>query len=295
MSTKMETRDGCVIGPWRTPTNKGDAKTTNIHNDGDAQKLGFRGGLVAGSIHMEMFLPVVIEALGENWMKTGNLSLYFMYATLHGEEVRAIVHQPETPGPNVQVETHGERPDGTIIGKGTAALGDPDAVSALQARDLSKFPAADRRILANINEGDEFPVVDALTSAEEHQARLDVITETMPWYTDPKRWDGLVATPTEMVHILQTPSSALMAERMEHPAVGLFGAIEIKNVNGPLLVDRPYRAGGAIRAIGESPKTEYYWFDSHADDEKGVRIAEMRMLLRFMKASSVLYEESAAT
>jgi hypothetical protein len=43
-------------------------------------------------------------------------------------------------------------------------------------------------------------------------------------------------------------------------------------------------------ATGESPKTEYFWFESALDDQQGKRVAEMLMLLRFMKASSPLYE-----
>ena len=76
-------------------------------------------------------------------------------------------------------------------------------------------------------------------------------------------------------------------------AIGLFGAIEIRNVNGPMLLGRNYKLGGSILATGDSPKTEYYWFDSYADDEQGRRVAEMRMMLRFMKKSSALYPELA--
>jgi hypothetical protein len=73
------------------------------------------------------------------------------------------------------------------------------------------------------------------------------------------------------------------------PSVGLFGAIEIRHVNGPLRVDEEYRVRARVAAVGQSPKTEYVWFDSSADDASGTRIAEMRMLLRWMKASSPRY------
>jgi hypothetical protein len=73
-------------------------------------------------------------------------------------------------------------------------------------------------------------------------------------------------------------------------AVGLFGAIELRNINGPVMVDTPYRVTGHVVAVGQSPKTEYMWFETGMDDENGKRVAEMRMLLRWMKASSMLYE-----
>ena len=75
----------------------------------------------------------------------------------------------------------------------------------------------------------------------------------------------------------------------------MFGAIEIKYVNGPFLVDTPYTNGGVVRAIGQSPKTEYYWYDAYAEDRDGKRVAEMRMMSRLVKDSSVLYKQDAVT
>ena len=46
-----------------------------------------------------------------------------------------------------------------------------------------------------------------------------------------------------------------------------------------------------VVAVGQSPKTEYMWFETQMDDSSGKRIAEMRMLLRWMKASSSRYPE----
>ena len=40
----------------------------SIHNDEVATKLGFRGGTVAGSIHLELFPPLLVEAFGPRWL-----------------------------------------------------------------------------------------------------------------------------------------------------------------------------------------------------------------------------------
>ena len=50
-----------------------------------------------------------------------------------------------------------------------------------------------------------------------------------------------------------------------------------------------------VLAVGQSPKTEYIWYDAQANDATGKRIAEMRMMIRYVKASSVLYDEDATT
>jgi len=97
-----------------------------------------------------------------------------------------------------------------------------------------------------------------------------------------------------MVQLLYAKSIATLRGKLGQ-AVGLFGAIELRNINGPVLVEHPYRVSGSIVAIGQSPKTEYMWFETALSEAAGKRVAEMRMLLRFMKASSPLYKDAVAS
>ena len=64
MDGEIATRDGYYAGPLRAPANEGRGTTGNIHSDDDARRLGFRGGLVAGSIHMEQLAPLLVRAFG---------------------------------------------------------------------------------------------------------------------------------------------------------------------------------------------------------------------------------------
>ena len=66
----------------------------SIHDDATATVLGFRGGTVAGSIHMDQFPPLLLEAFGQGWFETGSLSLYFRYATTDGEPRRRSQSAP---------------------------------------------------------------------------------------------------------------------------------------------------------------------------------------------------------
>jgi hypothetical protein len=293
--TDITLRDGYYHGPLRAPANEGRGTHGNIHSDEDAQRLGFRGGLVAGSIHMEQFAPLLVRAFGERWLERGTLSLYFLTPTLHGEEVRAVVGVPPEGAIDALVEAWAERPDGTRICEGTASIGEPAEPSALRAREMERFPSGELRILAGAVAGDEFPVVETSVELEAVERRREVSTESMLWYSDPSRWGGIVPTTVNQVNALIEPAYAYLAERRDR-AIGLYGAIELRNVNGPLLAETTYRAGGTLLAAGQSPKTEYVWFDTWADDPASDRrVAEMRMLLRFMKASSPLYEEAPAT
>jgi len=72
-------------------------------------------------------------------------------------------------------------------------------------------------------------------------------------------------------------------------AVGLFGAIEVGHVNGPLFPGRAYRIESEVECVGQSPKTEYLWFDTTATGPDGKLVATLRMMLRFMKASAEEY------
>lgn len=281
-------RDGVLVGQLRKSVNQAQGVRGSIHNDAVASKLGFRGGTVAGSIHLELFPPVLIEAFGERWLERGTLSINFRNPTMDREPVRAHVKQPPSGATDAQVDVWIEREDGLLVGEGTASVGNPSDVPALQQIDVGRFTANEPRILAGISAGDAIPEKDVDMPAKHQDDRLGVLTEVLDCYTDTSRWGGLVASPATVVHYLYG-HPAREVGRNAGDAVGLFGAIEIRHVNGPLLLDRTYRVGGEILAVGESPKTEYVWFESYANTPDGTRVAEMRMQLRWMKASSKLY------
>ena len=118
------------------------------------------------------------------------------------------------------------------------------------------------------------------------------MTEPLDWYRADSPWGGAVVCPQQTVHVLYTAAVAHLSPIVAKTGggVGLFGAIELENVNGPLQLDRDYDFGGRILAVGESPKTEYTWFEVTASDG-ATPIARMLMQLRWMKASSPLYAE----
>jgi hypothetical protein len=291
---EIEERDGLYVGQWRRPANPHLHAKGSIHENASAQQLGFRGGLVAGSIHSELFPPLLLKAFGQRWFERGNLSLYFLEPTLDKEEVRAIVSVPPTGVSDVQVQVWAERPNGNRICEGTAAAGEPREPSALLARDLSRFPPGELRILADASVGDQFPTVEVTVSQEEMDRRLELTTDPLPWYRGPSPWGGAVATTANLVSAMMQPCNAYLLGHKKAQAVGLFGAIELRNINGPVLVGEPYRAAGHVIGLGQSAKTEYLWFEAYMDNQAGRRTAEMRMMLRFMKASSPAYEQGQA-
>jgi len=294
MNSEIEVRDHVLVGPLRRSVNNASKVAGSIHDDATATKLGFRGGTVAGSIHLELFPPILLKAFGQRWFERGTISMYFLNATTDREVVRAFVKEPPIDAKDAQVDVWVERDDGMRVAEGTASVGNPEEPSALLRRPLDRFDAGQLRILGGLKVGDQFEECDALLTKDAMTERMKVITEPLEWYTKPSPWGGAIATPATMVQLLYSQSIATLRSKLGR-AVGLFGAIELRNINGPVLVEHPYRVTGSIVALGQSPKTEYMWFETALEEKAGKRIAEMRMLLRFMKASSPKYQDAIAS
>ena len=277
---------GKLIGPWRTPRNQNNSTPGSIHDDATAQRLGFRGGTVAGNIHFEMLAPVLLKALGPRWFERGSLSIEFKYAAQDKEQVRGIVSLPPEGAQDAQVDVLIEHSNGETVGLGTASVGEKTEKTWLGAKDLSKYDMGEYEILRDVRPGDVLVDQESVTSQTLTDNRNRVNVEPMDWYVTKSPWGAPIVTPTLLVRSL-VAYTPLLRERQVR-GVGLYGAIEIRNLNGPVFVGETYRLGGEVVARGQSPRSEYFWFESHLDDASGKRAAEMLMQLRFMKGSGDL-------
>ena len=105
----------------------------------------------------------------------------------------------------------------------------------------------------------------------------------------PALWPGL---PALFVTTTLTGLGSMAFSVSTQNAVGLFGAIEIQQIGGPVRADTPYKVRAEVLALSESPKTENVWYRAWAaDPATGEDIGSMLMYLRYMKASSKLYAE----
>lgn len=264
-------------GPFRKPRNSAAEVKGSIHDDATARKLGFRGGTVAGSIHMDQFVPRLLELYGEAWFETGVLSLYFTKATVDAEDVQAVV---ESGAERASLSMYDR--DGALICQGTASAG-PDAKSELSKRFETQTPAAAGalRILAAMAVGDTNHDLAVRVEPEVLARSLDTITETTAAY---KRG---VLPPSHAIRLAHMTRDAVMAKSAK-PHVGLFGALEVQHLAGPLLAGVDYRARTKILKLTESPKTENVWYEVIFTDA-GRDIARVLYLLRMMKNSSPLW------
>lgn len=290
------TNENVIAGPVRRPRNLAAEIAGSIHDDKTASKLGFRGGTVAGSVHMDQFPPLLIEAFGPQWFETGSLSLYFRNATTDGEPVQAFVERPPAGATGAQVRAWATTSNDVIVGEGTASIGNPAEPSALRSRDLHPVDPSELRMLRPLKPGDSLGELTLTASGERMRSSISqgAMTEPLDWYTGASPWGGPVASPSAIVELLFGRLLADTKDRMG-PHVGLFGAIEIRFHQGPVLLDHTYTVTGEVVALSQTPKTEVLWFDSRALDENGALIAEMRMMSRQMKLSSPLYQDQGAS
>jgi hypothetical protein len=287
-----EEHDGVLAGPERAPRNSArHLGAGSIHDDATAQKLGFRGGTVAGSLHMEQFPPLLVETFGERWLRTGGLSLYFKYATTDGEPVRAFVRRSHAKADaDDKVDVWMDDAQGNRICDGTASVGAADTDSTVRQRIAAMPAPQDIRILANVTPGDVGGPVPTRLTQEALDRRLEVITEPLPAYSDATAYGHTIATPALQVQVLR-PAESLVLPRNSDFGVGLFGAIELQLLDGPVFVEYDYEASARVLAVGETPKTEYLYYEAILHDpDKGVDVLSMIMMLRFMKASSKLWQ-----
>ncbi|MGH8996247.1 MAG: hypothetical protein ACRDYB_09515 [Acidimicrobiales bacterium] len=300
----IEAVEGWLRGPVRTPRNRASSEWQarrgpdaagrpgraggNIHDDATAQKLGFRGGTIAGSIHLDQFPPVVIAAFGQRWFEEGSISLQFRNATIDAEPVVAMVRLPDGPAP--QVEARMDRADGMLVADGTAGCGGTEQ-TYLDAIDLRPAAPDELRLLAGVRPGSALTgrtfTVDS--AAQRERIEQGAITEPLGWYTGPSPWGPPIVNPSAIVQLIRNGRDDFGPHIAD--AVGLFSAIELRFHAGPLRCDTEYRVSGEIVSVGASPKTEYVWYDSRATAGTGEVAVSMRMQLRWMKASSPLYAD----
>ncbi|THD62925.1 hypothetical protein [Phenylobacterium sp.] len=265
---------------FRQPRNSAAEAKGSIHDDATAAKLGFKGGTVAGSIHMDQFVPGLLAFMGERWFEIGAMSLYFAQATVDAEAVQAQVEAGED---RCRLTMRNEA--GAQICEGTASFGrDPE--SELARRLAAQTPADPEalRILKAMRVGEEHHGMPVRVEADYLAKSLERLTEPLPAYRD-----ELVLPPSHVVHLAHQTRTRVLANSAR-PSVGLFGALEVEQFHGPLRAGVDYRARSKVLKLTESPKTENVWYEvvfTHPTD--GPDLGRVLYLLRFMKASSPLW------
>ena len=279
-----------IEGPlWSARNWSADEGEGSIHDDATATELGFRGGTVAGDVHMNQFPPVLLRVFGKEWFERGNLSLNFKNATIDQEKVQVFA-EPRKSGED-SVKVWMEREDGLQVAIGSAAMGD-HSKSELRQKDYRPCDPESLRILNRVKPGMSLGSYDIHTRTDKQYQRYDagLISDPLPWYRKGSPWGGSVAAPCTVMEYLWGYSMNGLGP-LVGDSVGLFGAIEIGFEKGPFMMSRDYHLESRVVCVGQSPQTEYVWYETDAFDYLGDRVARLLIQSRAMKASSPAYQD----
>jgi hypothetical protein len=272
-------------GEFRAPRNAWQGAPGSIHTDAVASRLGFKGGTIPGSVHMDQFVPMLLQVYGAEWFERGDISLHFVQATVDAEKVRAVLR----PGSErARLAMYNE--EGALICEGTASDHAPDEKAELVGRMEAQTAAEPGRlrILAGLAVGDETSGYTLSVDDGYLAASLERITEPLEVYARDR-----VLPPSHIVHLAHGSRKHVLAKVRD--SVGLFGALEVRQLKGPLHAGVAYAGRTRLLKLTESPRTENAWYDVFmADARTGEDVAAVRFMLRFMKASSPLWAAQSA-
>ena len=291
MGNSSDSSAEVIAGPlWQARNWSADAGEGSIHDDETAAELGFRGGTVAGDVHMNQFPPVLLKVFGNQWFERGNLSLNFKNATVDLEAVQVFAEPPTDNNDTIKVWM--EREDGLLVATGTAGLGD-NQHTALRDKDFRACDPSELRILHKLKPGLSLGTYQVHTGTDKQFQRYDtnLISDSLDWYRNPSPWGEPVAAPCTILEYLWVSAQSGMNPYLGE-FVGLFGAIEIGYENGPFLMNHDYRIESEVVCVGQSPQTEYVWYETQAYDTEDKLVVTLLMQSRAMKASAPEYAET---
>ena len=293
-----------LVGPLRAPAQmlaeQDIGGQTSVHDDDTADKLGLAGAPIEGPTHFSQFDPLGVCLWGQRWFEDGCVSAHFLNMVVEGEKVRAAL----TPSSATGATIGAEKADGTPVLTGTASVGadEPTGLDERRRRGLSD-PGTLHIIdqlsigMETHSGGDEVIVTMGF---DEHngplypftlQQKLDRITEPSGWFdaqaSNP--W-GAPIVPTEMLSVLAHKAGPRLPVR--RPSVGLFIDLEVRYVDGPVFVGRPYRLDHQVVGLGQSRRVESWWTETTLTDvDTGVHAATVLLHQGVFKASYADYPE----
>jgi acyl dehydratase len=86
----------------------------SIHSDAGAQGFGFRSALVVGGYVYAWAVPAILDALGNEWLGRGWVSIQFRRPVHVGDEL--IVLSTKGPEATAAIRVQNQRQEGCLVG-----------------------------------------------------------------------------------------------------------------------------------------------------------------------------------
>ncbi len=271
--TEIQELNGVLIGPFRLPVQMLAEQEygghLSIHDDDQAQELGFSGAPIEGPTHFSQFDPLLHQIWGDRWFESGCISSHFKNVVVEGEELQAFVERPAEHARITKIWA--VKKSGEAVLEGTASLGPDHPETRLASLMAARDTPENLILLEHVKIGDHSSEPDTVTMDYDQYLgdsypftlanKLEKITEKCQWYfpeqTEASPW-GKAIIPTEMISPLvgHTPNGL---PGPKGPSIGLFADLEIKMIRGPLFVGQEYQLEREVVGLGESARTESMW------------------------------------
>jgi hypothetical protein len=258
-----------LTGPWRAPAQMlADQEVdghASVHDSETAALVGLAAAPIEGPTHFSQFDPLGYLAWGPAWFERACISSHFQAMVFEGEQVQASLTLDGPVGGRVEAR----KADGTAVLKGTASVGPDHPETELEARRAAQGDAGELFVVDQLKVGmrgrDEVVAIDFGTGNGALYpfslgGKLIHITEPHPWYTPeggPSSPWGRPIVPIEMISVMTNRSGDQWPVRS--PSLGLFLDLEIRLINGPVLVGQDYALDREIVGLSQSRRTESYW------------------------------------
>ncbi len=264
-----------VTGPHRAPAqmlaDQEYGGHASIHDGDTAEQLGLAGAPIEGPTHFSQVDPLAVQLWGQRWFEDGCVSAHFQNMVVEGDEVRASLTTTTSPTA-ARMEAH--KADGTPVLVGTATVGSTDPTELDERRLRYDGEHGELFIVDQLHIGMRPPEAEVTMGFDDHNGalypftlaeKLERITERSSWYDaeGDSPW-GEPIVPTEMISVLAHKEGARVPTR--GPALGLFVDLEVRYVEGPVFVGRPYRVEHEVVGLGQSRRVESYWIESRLFD-----------------------------
>lgn len=271
----------------------------SVHDEEVAGKLGLRGAPIEGPTHFSQFDPLGVAVWGEAWFEYGCISSHFENMVIEGEKVQAtLVHAGGSTGRITALKD-----DGNTVLSGTMTIGPDHPETELDRRRAASKDPGELHIIDQLRVGERSDPVRATmtwSGSNGHlypfslEDKIAVITESSPWYVprgaESSPWGGAIV-PTEMVSVLA--AKCPRPGEVRGPAVGLFMDLEIRMLDGPVMVGQEYELVNEIVGVGQTRRVEYYWTRTTISDPRdGRTVCEVLLNQGVFKASFAGYPGS---
>lgn len=278
-----------LTGPWRTPAQMLQDQHydghKSVHDEENAARLGLAGAPIEGPTHFSQLEPLCAAVWGDRWFEQGCISSHFRTMVVEGEEVQASI---TIDGPGAEwARMDAVKRDGTPVLTGTVSVGDSvEPELEPRVRQAAANPPARLYIVDQMQVGQRGPAGErSRMGFDDHMGslypftlreKLGKITESIT-YQQPGTatpW-GSEIVPFEMISVITNSSSKGTGfVKARQPSLGLFIDLQVRMVNGPVLVGREYVVERELVALGESRRTESFWTRTRLVDD-GVTVAEV--------------------